>query len=415
VTDEHSRVVIVGGGPAGLAAALELRRLGVDGVRVLEREPEAGGTPRLCHHTGFGLRDLRRVLSGPDYARRYRTQALEAGVEMQTESQVTGWQGPRTLCVTSPRGLQTVEAGAILLATGCRERPASARLIPGDRPPGVLTTGSLQRFVYAHGQRVGKRAVVVGAELVSLSAALTLAHAGAEVVALVTEHAQHQVYAPYGPVWWMLQWRLGFRLLTASAVSRVIGGRRVEAVEVTHQSGGRVQTIPCDTVVFSGGWIPEHEVARLGGLVMARATRGPQVDGALRTSTPGVFAAGNLLRGAQTADMAALEGRHAARHLARYLGGGAWPQAGAALLAEPPLAWVCPSWLTPGQPPPPQGRILFQVQTACSAGEVRVQQGRQRLYAQRHGPLIPNRSYALASRWTAQIDLAGEAVRVALA
>lgn len=415
MTSERCRVLIVGGGPAGLAAALELRRLGVDGVRVVEREAEVGGTPRLCHHTGFGLRDLRRVLSGPDYARRYRTQAQEAGIALQTESQVTGWQGPRTLHVTSPRGVQTVEAEAILLATGCRERPAPARLVPGSRPPGVLTTGSLQRFVYEHGQRVGKRAVVVGAELVSLSAALTLAHAGVEVTALVTEQPQHQIYAPYAPIWWLVQRRLGFRLLTASTVSRVIGSRRVEAVEIQHNSRGIVQTLPCDTVVFSGGWIPEHELARLGGLAMARATRGPQVDAALRTSAPGVFAAGNLLRGAQTADAAALEGRHAARQMARYLDSGAWPRAGIALLAEEPLAWVCPSWVTPGQPPPPQGRLLFQVQTACGAGEVRVQQGQRLLYTQRHGPLIANRSYALASQWTAQIDPAGEAVRVTMA
>ncbi|MCC6168701.1 MAG: FAD-dependent oxidoreductase [Caldilineaceae bacterium] len=414
MSSEQCRVLIVGGGPAGLAAALELHRLGVAGVRVLEREAESGGTPRLCHHTGFGLRDLRRVLSGPDYARRYRVRVQKAGIDVQTESQVTGWQGPRAVSVTSPRGLRTIQAEAILLATGCRERPASARLIPGDRPAGVLTTGSLQRFVYEQRQCVGRRAVIVGAELVSLSAALTLAHTGVEVVALVTEHPHHQVYTPYTPIWWMVQRRLGFRLLTQSAVRRVIGHRRVEAVEIERNDQGTTQTLVCDTLILSGGWIPEHELARLGGLTLARATRGPQVDSALRTSAPGVFAAGNLLRGAQTADEAALEGRYAARQMAAYLNSGVWPQTGVALAAEPPLAWVCPSWITPGQPQPPQGRMLFQVQAFCRAAEVSVYQGRRRLYTQRHRLLIPNRSYALASGWTAQINPTGEAVRVTL-
>src|SRR5579859_1658872 len=142
---ERAQVLIVGGGPAGLAAAIELKRLGVREVVVAEREGQAGGVPRLCHHTGFGLRDLRRLLSGPSYAERYRGAAQAAGVDVRTHTTITGWlpltsqpavsgqRGEMTLTYTSPRGLGQIEAEAVLLATGCRERPRSARLVPGSR------------------------------------------------------------------------------------------------------------------------------------------------------------------------------------------------------------------------------------------------------------------------------------------
>ncbi len=129
-------VVIVGGGPSGLAAAIELKRLGVDSVTVIEREREAGGIPRHSDHTGFGARDLRRVMTGPRYARRYRELAADAGVELLTETMVTDWQGKGTLWLTGPGGRRRIRPAAVLLATGCRERPRSARLVPGARGPG---------------------------------------------------------------------------------------------------------------------------------------------------------------------------------------------------------------------------------------------------------------------------------------
>ena len=155
--------VIIGGGPSGLAAAIELRRLGVGPVTVIERERQAGGIPRHSNHTGFGARDLRRVMSGPRYAERYRALAADAGVDVVSETMVTGWDGPRSLWLTGPGGRRRIEPSAVVLATGCRERPRSARLVPGIRGPGVITTGTLQQLVYLKGQRrIGRRAVVVG-------------------------------------------------------------------------------------------------------------------------------------------------------------------------------------------------------------------------------------------------------------
>jgi len=190
-------VVVVGAGPAGLSAALELRRLGVGSVLVAEREAAAGGVPRHSWHTGYGLCDLHRVMTGPAYARALAAAAVAAGVRLRLGTTVTGVSGSAGLVtMTSTAGAETVEAAAVLLATGCRERPRTARLVPGDRPAGVMTTGELQQRVYLGSERFSGRAVVVGAEHVSFSAAMTLSHAGADVVALVTESrygAQHAV------------------------------------------------------------------------------------------------------------------------------------------------------------------------------------------------------------------------------
>ena len=193
-------VAIVGGGPAGLAAAIELRRRGAGEVVVIERETDAGGIPRHARHQGFGARDLRRPLSGPAYARRYAEMARAAGVEVLTETMATGWaSGPEpALELTSPRGRSVLAPAAVVLATGCRERPRAARLVPGDRPGGVMTTGMLQQLVYLEGRPAGGRALIVGAEHVSFSAILTLAHGGARAVALTTEFARHQTVAAFG-------------------------------------------------------------------------------------------------------------------------------------------------------------------------------------------------------------------------
>jgi len=314
VAIERTEALIVGAGPAGLAAAVELKRLGVARVLVVEREDEPGGIPRLCHHTGFGWRDLHGVFTGPGYARHYVRRAEAAGIEIRTSTTITGWQGPMTANFSSPRGLGQIEARAVLLATGCRERPRAARLVPGSRPQGVFTTGSLQRFVYQQHLPVGRRAVIVGAELVSLSALMTLRRASVSIAAMVTELPRHQIYLPYLPAkWYFADLRARAPLLTGARVSRILGHQRVEGVEVTLAATGQTEMIPCDTVVFTGDWIPEHELARLGGLAIDPGTRGPQVDPGFRTSARGVFAAGNLLRGAETADVSALEGRQAAR------------------------------------------------------------------------------------------------------
>jgi len=422
-TPTTTEILIVGGGPAGLAAAIALKRLGHASVLVVDREPEAGGVPRLCDHTGFGLRDLQRVYSGPQYARHYRQQAERAGVEIRTNTTITQWAGPTRLTYTSPGGLGEIEAQAVVLATGCRERPRAARLVPGHRPPGVFTTGSLQRFVYEQHLPVGRRAVIIGAEIVSLSAVMTLAHAGVALARMVTEHDHHQVYLPYLPMkWYLMDILRRVPISTRTRLSRILGHQRVEAVELTHADtltelgqAGATEIVDCDSVIFTGDWIPEHELARLGQLTLDAGTRGPQADSAYRTSARGVFAAGNLLRGSETAEVSALEGGQVARHVVEYLRAGQWPLRRVPLQVAPPIDWVYPNTVSGPADRLPFGHFTFRPLAFARHVRLAVYQGDTCLHQQTYGQLRPNVSQALDARWLPRVDLAGPPLRVGLA
>jgi len=436
-------VLIAGAGPAGLAAAIELRRLGLGDVLVVDREQEAGGIPRHSAHTGYGIRDLHRLMTGPAYARHYRWAASAAGASVRTGTTLTGWptvsselepgigspgtsaRQHRTISatLTSPAGIEDVQARAVLLATGCRERPRSARLVPGSRPAGVLTTGELQQRVFLNGQRLTGRAVVVGAEHVSFSAMLTLLHAGARVTALVTDQPRHQSFAAF-PLAAQLRWRVP--VWTQTTVTGIAGSGAVTAIMLRDERDSSVRAVPCDLVVFSGDWIPDHELARLAGAELDPGTRGPVVDTALSTSVPGIFAAGNLVHAAETADVAALSGRHAAARLAAYLAGRQSPaSAGPAGMADPaagrrlsvpvevarPLLWISPNAVSPASPMPPRGQFVLRSGAFAGRTRLEVRQGGRLLQSAR-ARLVPGRSIRLDGRWACHVDPAGGPVLV---
>jgi thioredoxin reductase len=405
-------VLVVGAGPAGLSAARELRRLGVAQVLVADRETAPGGVPRHSQHTGYGIRDLRRFMTGPAYADRLAGQASAAGARLCLGTTVTSLDPAPDggAMLTSSRGRERVQTRAVLLATGCRERPRSARLVPGDRPAGLMTTGELQQRVYLGGERLPGRAVVAGAEHVSFSAAMTLAHAGADVVALVTELPRQQSYAAFR-LGAAVRWRVP--VWTSSVIRRVTGQGQLKGIEVTDLASGTVRFVACQTLVFTADWIPDHELARTSGLDIDPGTRGPVVDTTLRTSVPGVFAAGNLVHAAETADIAALSGRHAARHIARYLAGALLSSdARVPVLAGPPLSWISPNALRFPVADPPLDRFILRSAEFRHLARLEVRQDDRRLALSRPGRLVPGRPVHLPARWLAQADPAGGPVAV---
>jgi len=353
------------------------------------------------------------VTSGPAYALRLVDAAQAAGAEIRTEAAVTGWAGERTLEVTSPGGRLSVTGRAVVLATGARERPRPARLVPGDRPAGVLTTGQLQNLVHLQHRAPGRRAVVVGAELVSWSAVLTLRESGCETVLMTTEHERGESYAALrGPA----RLALGVPVTTRTAVARVVGRDRVEGVEIRNLRTGRTRVVACDTVVFTGDWIPDHELARLGGLVLDPATKGPRVDAALRTSQPGIFAAGNVVHPVDTADVAALDGRHVADHVRRWLDTGAPAGPGAPIVALAPFRWVAPSLLTAGSAAPSRRRLLLWADEHRAVPRlVARQDGREVGRRSLPWPVAPGRVFRAPWSLLAAADPGGGEVTIELA
>lgn len=403
-------VVIIGAGPAGLTLASELALNGVRDVTVLDRDDESGGVPRHSHHPGYGLRDLHRSLSGPEYARRL-TERAAVGADLRTRATVTAVHrrdGDLAVDVTAPDGRTTIPATAVVLATGCRERPRAARLVPGSRPAGVLTTGWLQRMVHSEGQRPGSRAVVVGAEHVSYSAVMTLAGAGCETVAMVTGNPTHTSFRGFD-----LGARLRYRfpLLTRSRVTDIMGTTRVTAVEVTDLDSGTRRMILCDTVVFTGDWVAENELARRLGLGMT-ASSGPGVDQRFRTSATGVFAVGNLLHPASTADVCALDGRSAARPIVDWLSGTgpAWG-AGVRVEVDDPLLWSAPSVVTGGEP---GGRMLLQTGRPLHRPAISITQSDRTLWSGRVPWAMPTRPFPVPGGWRSAVDPRGPVVRVSV-
>jgi thioredoxin reductase len=405
--------VVVGAGPAGLACAIELRRRGVGEVLVLEREARAGGIPRHCDHQGFGVRDMKRLLSGPSYAHRYLSAARAAGCHVEEEAMVTGWSREGSLEVTSPGGRRSLTAEAVVLATGCRERPRAARLVPGSRPCGVMSTSALQQLVHDYGKRMAGRALIVGAEHVSFSALMTLRSSGAEVAAMVTELPRQQSLALAGAA---ARVRYGTPVWTRTALRAIHGRPRVERVELENLDTGRVRSLECEIVVLSADWIPEHELTVGAGAALDEGTRGPRVDTALRTTRTGVFAAGNLLHGAEPADVAALSGRHAAWAVTRWLADRqGWPAAAVPILARAPLGWVSPNALSAPSEAPPRGAFALRASVFLERPWLEILQAGRLLWRGRVRRLQPGRSTRLTAEWLASADPAGEPIEIRLA
>ncbi|MEU6485794.1 FAD-dependent oxidoreductase [Streptomyces sp. NPDC046887] len=407
-------VLVVGAGPAGLASAARLASAGAGVVEVLERESAPGGALRYLRSPGPGL-----PLGGPGYARWLTTAALRAGAVLRTGVSATGWADlpgtgtgtgarPGAVETTGPGGLERITARAVVLATGARERPRSARLVPGTRPAGVLTTGELLRTVELFGQRVGERAVVVGGGPVARRAVLVLRRSGTEVAAVVAEEAvggwRRSAGGLGGPV----------PLLRGARVTGLAGRGRLSGVAVTGPDG-RTAVLGCDTVVFTGDWVPDQVLARYGGVVLDPGTGGPAVDAGFRTSAPGVFAVGNTLHAVEHAPSAAAEGRAVAGPVLDFLRGDrSWSVARVPVRVAGPLRWAVPNLLVPGAAAPDAVR-LRALRPLPRPVRVEVRQDGRLLARHRlRSPLGPDRSGSLPGGWADRVDPAGGPVRIAV-
>ena len=322
---ERRDIVIVGGGPAGLAAAISAYEQGTTNICVLERDVQLGGILNQCIHNGFGLHTFKEELTGPEYALRYIKRAKELGIECRMGTMVLDVSADRVVTAVNERqGVFSIQAGAVVLAMGCRERPRGALNIPGFRPAGVYTAGTAQRLVNIEGQMPGREVVILGSGDIGLIMARRMTLEGAHV-ACVAELMPYSGGLKRNIVQCLDDY--GIPLLLSHTVTRVEGKRRVEAVwvaqvdELLRPISGTERRYACDTLLLSVGLLPENELSRGAGVELSPITRGPVVDEHLQTSVPGVFACGNVLHVHDLVDYVSQEAAAAGVSAARYAQG----------------------------------------------------------------------------------------------
>ena len=320
-------LVIVGGGPAGLAAAAAARAAGVEDLLILERDDRLGGILNQCIHNGFGLHTFKEELTGPEYAQRYIDKVLEAGIPYKLRSIAADISPDREiLYVNGEEGAVTVKAGAVILAMGCRERPRGALGLPGYRPAGIFTAGTAQRLMNIEGYLVGKEVVILGSGDIGLIMARRMTLEGAKVK-VVAELMPYSGGLKRNIVQCLDDY--GIPLKLSHTVTQIHGKERVTGITISEVGPDR-RPIPgteeyysCDTLLLSCGLLPENELSKSAGVELSRITGGPTVNDRLETGVPGVFACGNVLHVHDLVDFVSEEAERAGRNAAAFLKNGA--------------------------------------------------------------------------------------------
>ena len=316
-------VLIIGAGPAGVAAGIGAKQEGAENVVVLERDWDLGGILQQCIHPGFGLRTFREELTGPEYMHRFIQQAHDAGVEFRTNTMVFQIDKDKNSVWTmnKERGIECLNPKSIVLTMGCRERPLGAIRIPGTRPAGIYTAGTAQRFVNMEGYMPGKKAVILGSGDIGLIMARRMIWEGAEV-----EGVYEVMSWPGGLRRNIAQclddYGIPFHLKTT--VTKIHGKDRLEGVTVAEVDDkmnpikGTERFIECDTLLLAIGLIPENELSRMAGIEIHPVTGGPVVNDLLQTSNPKIFAAGNVVIVYDLVDNVSDEGLIAGKNAAKF-------------------------------------------------------------------------------------------------
>lgn len=323
-------VIVVGGGPAGMAAALEAYKSGAEKVLIIERDTRLGGILNQCIHPGFGLKVFGEELTGPEYAQRYIDEVEKADIEVKTGAMVMQITGEKEVKTLSPDGgIEVFSAKSVVLAMGCRERTRGMLRIPGTRPAGIYTAGAAQRLVNIDGVMPGKRVVILGSGDIGLIMARRMTFEGAKVLGV------YEVMPKSGGLKRNIVQCLndfGIPLHLSKTAVEIHGRERVEGVTVAavdenlNPIKGTEEYIECDTVLLSVGLIPENELTRGAGIMMDEKTRGPVNTGNFETSIPGIFACGNVLRVYDLVDNvtndSCIAGKNAAEYAAKCGGNG---------------------------------------------------------------------------------------------
>lgn len=316
-------LVVIGGGPGGLAAAIEARNNGVENILVIERDKELGGILQQCIHNGFGLHEFKEELTGPEYAERFIKKLKEKNIEYKLDTMVLEVTPEKIVhAINTVDGYMMIEAKAIVLAMGCREKTRGAISIPGERPSGVFTAGTAQRFINMEGYMVGKKVLILGSGDIGLIMARRMTLEGAEVQAVVE-------LMPFsgGLARNIAQCLNDYNipLYLSHTVVDIKGKERVEGVTIAKVDENR-RPIPgteieyeCDTLLLSVGLIPENDISRKTGIVIDRRTSGPVVNEMMETSIPGIFACGNVVHVHDLVDFVSAEARKAGKAAAKFV------------------------------------------------------------------------------------------------
>ncbi|MDE6945344.1 MAG: NAD(P)/FAD-dependent oxidoreductase [Lachnospiraceae bacterium] len=316
-------IIIIGGGPAGLSAAVCAKKSGTDSILILERDKELGGILNQCIHNGFGLHTFKEELTGPEYAERFIEQVKELRIEYKLHTMVMDISSDKVVtAMNSTDGLFELKAGAIILAMGCRERSRGALNIPGYRPAGIFSAGTAQRLVNMEGCLPGRKVVILGSGDIGLIMARRMTLEGAQV----------QVVAELMPYSGGLKRNIvqclddyGIPLKLSHTVVDIRGKERVEGITLAQvdEKGrpipGTEEAYECDTLLLSVGLIPENELSSGMGVELSRVTSGPVVNESLETNIEGVFACGNVLHVHDLVDFVSEEAAAAGRNAARYV------------------------------------------------------------------------------------------------
>lgn len=316
-------IAVIGGGPAGLAAAIEAKKHGADNILLIDRDVELGGILQQCVHNGFGLHIFQEELTGPEYAERFIRELKELGIEYKLDTMVLNITESKIITtVNKTVGLDIIRAKAVILAMGCRERTRGAINIPGTRPSGIFTAGTAQRYVNKEGYMVGRKVVILGSGDIGMIMArrLTLEGARVQVVAEVLPY-------PGGLVRNIVQCLddYGIPLLLNHTIVDIKGRDRIEGVTIAEVDENRVpvkgteQYYECDTLLLSVGLIPENELSKGIGVKLDPVTGGPVVNESMETTVKGIFACGNVVHVHDLVDYVTEESRKAGRNAARFV------------------------------------------------------------------------------------------------